>query len=114
MGWCDRNPSVLKYSSEELVIPYFCRLDEKMHRYFVDFVVQFKKSDGTIKTVLIEIKPYKETIEPKRGKKRPSTWKREVETWIKNLDKWKAAHEFAQRNGMEFFIMTEKELGIKR
>lgn len=114
LGWCDRNPSVIKYSSEELVIPYLCRLDERMHRYFVDFVVQFRTADGDVKTVIIEIKPYKETIEPKRGKKRADTYRREVETWIKNQDKWAAAHAYAQKNGLEFFVMTEKELGIKR
>lgn len=114
LGWCDRNPSVVMYSSEELIIPYFCRLDEKMHRYFVDFVVKFRTSDGNLKTVIIEIKPYKETIEPVRGRKREETWRQEVETWIKNQDKWVAAEAFAKKNNLEFIIMTENELGLAK
>ena len=34
--WCDKNPKVKQWSSEEIVIPYYYEVDKKYHRYFVD------------------------------------------------------------------------------
>lgn len=116
--WADRNPRVLKWSSEEVVIPYFHRSDRKMRRYFVDAMVQYKRRDGTIVHYLIEIKPYTQTIPPKPPKKMTTKTKarylREQLTYNQNQDKWDAAKEYARKHGMEFITMTEKELGIKR
>ena len=58
--WCDDNPKVIGWQSEETVIPYFYEVDKKYHRYFMDLKINFK--DG--KTVLVEIKPDKETKPP--------------------------------------------------
>ena len=38
-SWCDKNPSVVKWSSEETIIPYRCPTDNHIHRYFVDFYI---------------------------------------------------------------------------
>ena len=35
-SWCDSNPKVKKWSSEELIIPYYYDVDKKYHRYFPD------------------------------------------------------------------------------
>ena len=43
-SWCDKNPSILKWQSEETVIPYRCPTDNKIHRYFVDFQIQVQAS----------------------------------------------------------------------
>ena len=32
----DTNPDVIKWQSEETVIPYRCKTDNKIHRYFMD------------------------------------------------------------------------------
>ena len=40
MHWADESKNVLEWSSEELVIPYLSPLDNKMHRYFVDFKIK--------------------------------------------------------------------------
>ena len=34
--WCEDNSDVVRWSSESVVIPYRCKTDNKMHRYFVD------------------------------------------------------------------------------
>ena len=60
--WCDANPKIKYWSSEEVVVPYKWDIDKKMHRYFVDLKITF--NDG--KTILVEIKPNKETAPPKR------------------------------------------------
>ena len=59
--WCDENSSVVKWSSEEIVVPYRCRTDGKSHRYFTDLFIEFKGG----KRYIIEIKPKSQTVEPK-------------------------------------------------
>ena len=63
-NWCDVNPSVVKWISEEIIIPYRCGTDNRIHRYYVDFQIQIKDKSGTIKTYLVEIKPAKQTVPP--------------------------------------------------
>lgn len=110
--WCDLNPSVVEYASEEIVIPYLCETDGQWHRYFVDAYIKIKDKDGNIKTFLVEIKPYKETLPPKFPGKQTKRYLTEVQTFIKNQSKWKAASRFAKQRDAEFVILTEKELGI--
>lgn len=112
MLFFDSQPNILKWNSEELVVPYINPLDEKQHRYFTDFVVQYKTRAGEIKTMIVEIKPFYETQKP-QNKGNRKRFLEETATYIKNQAKWAAAREFAQRNGSEFVILTEKELGIK-
>ncbi len=114
MRWCDNNPSVVQWASEEVVIPYYSRADQRHRRYFMDFIVKLVNVKGETETILIEVKPEKETIPPVRGRKRQATWLKESYTWAVNQDKWDAAKEFARNNGMKFIIMTEYDLGIKK
>ena len=67
MNWVDANPSVVKWSSEETIIPYVCPTDNRAHRYFVDFKIQIKGKDG-LKTWLVEIKPASQLVPPKTPK----------------------------------------------
>ena len=60
MKYCDDNPEVLVWSSEELVIPYLSPIDRKMHRYYPDFLIKVKRNDST-QTVVVEVKPKRET-----------------------------------------------------
>lgn len=102
--WCDSNPKVIKWSSEEVVVPYRWDIDKKIHRYFVDLKITFKE-----KTILVEIKPDKETAPPKR----PDKSKRyigEAMTYVKNMNKWEAANNFAKDRGWEFQVWTEETL----
>jgi hypothetical protein len=110
----DLNPSVIKWASEELVIPYWSQADNKMRRYFTDYVVQVKGSSGQIKTFIVEVKPYSQTIQPKRGKKREATYLKECYDWQVNQDKWAAATEYAKNHSMEFKIFDEYTLGISK
>ena len=57
MVYCDRNDAILEWGSEEVIIPYRSPLDGRMHRYFPDFYVKVKQQDGSIKKLLIEVKP---------------------------------------------------------
>lgn len=113
--WCDMNPKVIAYASEEVVIPYLCQTDNKMHRYFVDFWARIliDKDTGKTQDYLFEIKPAKETKMPvKRKKQKESSYLYECQTYIKNVSKWKAAKEFAKKYGMKFFLVTENTKGF--
>ena len=112
-SWCDKNPSILKWNSEETVIPYRCPTDNKLHRYFVDFQIQIRQKDGLLKTYLVEIKPEKQTQPPIYPGRRTQRYLTESLTFIKNQAKWKAATEYAKDRGWDFKIITENELGLK-
>lgn len=113
MSYLDSHPDVIKWSSEELAIPYRSPIDNKIHRYFPDFVVKKKNSSGLIETVMIEVKPKIQTQPPKVQKKPTKKYINEVYTWGINSAKWKAAVNFCDERKWKFVIMTEDELGIK-
>jgi hypothetical protein len=110
--WLDEQSFVESWSSEETIIPYRCRTDNKVHRYFVDVKMTFV--DG--RTFLIEVKPEKETKAPQSRGRKTRRFINEVMTYAKNTSKWEAANQYAADRGWKFEIWTEetlKRLGIK-
>jgi hypothetical protein len=106
----DENPDVIEWSSEETIVPYISPIDGKVHRYFPDFVIKTRQRDGSIKTHMIEVKPKKETVEPKPQKRRTKKYIAEVMTWAKNQAKWKYAEEYCADRGWEFMKLTEDHI----
>ena len=111
-NWCDNNPSVIKWISEETVIPYRCKTDNRIHRYFVDFQIQVRDKLGGVKTYLVEIKPSKQTVPPIFPGKQTKRYLEESYSFIKNQSKWEAAKQYAIDRKWEFIIITEHELGL--
>jgi hypothetical protein len=111
MKWLDEHPNVVWWASEELPIPYKSPLDNRIHRYFPDFIAKIKQKDGSVMTYIIEVKPLEQTKMPVQ-KKKTQRYIREAATYVVNQEKWKAADIFCQEHGWKFMIMTEKELGI--
>ena len=107
----DADPSVLKWSSEEKIVPYKSPKDNRVHRYFVDFYVK-KKTDKGIIEFLVEIKPKAQTMPPKVQSKPTKRYMDEVMTWGVNSAKWKAAEAFCKTKGWDFIILTEDHLNI--
>ena len=110
--WCENNPKVRAWSSEEIVVPYKCKTDGRLHRYFVDLLVELDNKD----IILVEIKPKKQTVAPKNPKRKTKKYINEVMTYIKNTSKWEAANQYANHKGWKFQVWTEetlKNLGIK-
>lgn len=111
--YCEQNPHIEWWSSEELVIEYTCMTDKKKHRYYPDLIIKY--TTGLV--VIVEIKPYRQTIKPVITKnKNRQTLLNESITYTKNISKWLAAKEYARQNNLEFQIWTEKTLeamGIK-
>jgi hypothetical protein len=112
LNWCDNNPSVVSFSSEEIVIPYKSPVDGKYHRYFVDFMIKIRTKDDITKTYLVEIKPKKQTMPPEQKQRITKQYITEVVTWGINQAKWKAAAEYCLDRGWEFKILSEKDLNV--
>ena len=117
MSYLDKHPHVVKWASEEVVIPYKSPIDGRFHRYFPDFYVEQINKDRKKQKILIEVKPWAQTQPPKvQNTKKNKPTKRylnEVKTWGTNSAKWNAAEEFCKDKGYIFRIITENELGIK-
>jgi len=113
MSWFDSNTNVISWASEEISIPYISPVDNRRHLYFPDFLVKVKTLDGTIKTIMVEVKPYKQTQPPKQRTKITKQYINEVTTYGINQAKWKYASEYCLDRGIEFRIITEKELGLE-
>jgi len=99
----DENSNVLKWASEEITIPYMHPIKNKVTNYIPDFLVQIKNKQFT-ETILIEVKPKKQTILKENASKRDKI------TWLINNAKWQAAESYCKKNKFTFKILTEKEL----
>ena len=107
MQWCESSASVEEWSSEEFIIPYISPVDGKRHKYYPDFYVKVNN-----KKYMVEVKPAKQTKEPKIQRKVTKRYITEVVTYARNQAKWNAAKEFCKDYGWEFMLITEKELKV--
>ena len=111
--WADRKDNVVSWASEEINIPYISPKDNRVHKYYPDFLIKVKESNNRIKTYVVEVKPKKQTMPPKKRSKITKSYIYECQTYAVNQAKWRAASEFCKDNRIEFKIITEDELGIK-
>ena len=113
MNYCDTNTNILEWGSEEMYVWYKSPVDNKPHRYFPDFYIKARESNGQVKKYIIEVKPQRQTQPPAKPKRQTRGYLREAYEYAKNQAKWKAANEWCLDRGFEFKVLTEKELGIK-
>ena len=111
--WCDLNESIISWGSEEFFIPYISPVDNRVHRYFPDFIIKLKEQSGKVKTYVIEVKPKKQTVPPVKKTRVTKSFIHETKTYAVNQAKWKAAKEWCDDRLLEFKIITEDELGIR-
>tara|TARA_B100001123_G_C15224745_1_gene992716 strand:- start:852 stop:1277 length:426 start_codon:yes stop_codon:yes gene_type:complete len=102
MNYLDRQPDVISWSSEEVIIPYKSPIDNRFHRYYPDFWVKTLKGES-----LIEIKPKRQTQPPKENPKHRRRYLKEVKTWGINSAKFAAAEQFCKSKGWEWRIITD-------
>ena len=97
-----------------MTVQYISPKDNRWHRYYPDMVIQKLGKDGTVKTVMIEIKPASQCVPPKKGKtkKAEKRYLNEVMTYGVNQAKWNAAKRVCEENNWEWKVLTEKELGV--
>lgn len=112
----DRNPNVISWGSENVVIPYKHPIKSAQSgtpqyaRYYMDFYCKLK-INNVVKEMLIEVKPESQTRPPgKHGNKKSSTILYENLQWSINSAKWEAAHKFCVQKNWGFLIVTEKNI----
>ena len=111
--WCDKNPNVLEWTSESVIVPYVSPVDGKAHRYYVDNTVVLQE-DANIGRYMVEIKPSRQTKPPVESKrKKATTILYERTTYAVNQAKWAAAEKYAKKRNMKFIILTENELNLR-
>jgi hypothetical protein len=128
MFWLDNNEKILIWGCESLEIPYemthFENGDSKIkrHRYYPDFYYKISEADGSIKDVVVEVKPQKEyemvlllnegKLEvPENGLKKLKNFEYTLNMAYKNKSKWETMIKWCEMKGYSFIIITEKHLG---
>lgn len=110
----DLSPNILKWSSEELAVPYFDSVQRKKRTYYPDFAVIHQNPSGEIKKYIIEVKPFAQTLPPEKPSKETRKAKRrylkEQFTFRNNQDKWESMRDWCEMNGFIFIILTENNV----
>ena len=105
MKFCDENPSIYKWASEAIKIPYRNPFTGKQTIYVPDFFIQYKDKKGAHKVEVIEIKPSNQAMRESIGKN-----KQNQASYAINMAKWEAAGKYCKSKGIGFRVITEKEL----
>jgi len=106
----DNNPNVLRWSSEEIVIPYMRPTQSgqiKKSKYYPDIYMEYKDRAGKLCKELIEIKPKKQTSPSRSRNAKTKLYENQV--YHKNLLKWEAADKWCKMRGIKFRILNEEE-----
>lgn len=108
MGYCDTNPKIKAWMSEERCVWYYNPVTKKKARYFPDFIIHYENSKGIEVTEMVEIKPKRHVSGPNPNpKRRTKSWMNEVKTYAINQAKWKAAMNYCEDRGWSWRILTE-------
>lgn len=108
MQFCDENPNVLEWASEEVHVKYFHPVKLKICNYIPDFIIKYRDKAGNVMTEMIEIKPKKQSVISKK-----MTNYEKVSLAI-NQAKWLAAKAYCDKANIRFRVLTEEELFLKK
>lgn len=104
MQMFDVNPTILKWASEEVKIPYISPLDNLVHHYYPDFIIVYQDRNGKIQKEILEVKPLSESLQHKAKSDQDKI------RLLVNDAKWKFASQWAHARGMNFRVITEKSI----
>jgi len=109
--FCDNNPHIVKWASEEIAIPYrkpsptTGLLIDSL--YLPDLFVVISDDRGNLHRELIEIKPKKQT--KKSRARKPGQRLDEEYTLMVNRLKWEAAEYWCKQRNIRFRLLTEDD-----
>lgn len=106
----DNNPNILRWSSEEIKIPYIKPTDNRQHFYFPDYWIEYRNKDGNVVQEIVEVKPEVQTRPPTTKGKKKTTILYEQQTWQVNVAKWQAAVAWCEARRIQFRVITENGL----
>lgn len=105
MRLCDSNPSIQKWASESIRIPYRDPLTGKYTTYVPDFLINFIDKTGKQHTEVWEIKPANQTLKEKVGRNKVNQ-----AHFVRNMAKWEAATVWCKQQGMKFRVLSENDI----
>lgn len=111
MQTCDSHPSIIKWASESIHIPYRCPITGKQTIYVPDFFIQYVDKNNKIHLEIIEVKPSNQTIREKVSRSKTD----QIE-FARNIAKWRAAQAWCKAKGLTFRVVNERDIfmGTKR
>jgi hypothetical protein len=122
MVWADSSNSVLQWSSEPFAIEYedMSDPDRPVRRYYPDFVLLVRDTQGRTVKYMVEVKPKKQCpkytpegkllLPPKPKnptRKAMANWQAKAKTMAMNHSKWLAARRYCKDRNMQFKVITE-------
>lgn len=104
MTFFDTNPAIQQWASEAIHINYRNPFTNKSTIYVPDFFIKYVDKDGKEHAEIIEVKPHKETAMENAKSMRDKA------AVVLNLAKWEAARHYCDRQGLQFRIVSERDL----
>ena len=105
MKFCDESPSIAKWASEAVKIPYRNPLTGRYTIYVPDFFINYVDKGGQPHAEIIEIKPQNQSIKEKVGKNLNNQ-----ASYILNRAKWEAATVWCRQKGLKFRVINETDI----
>ena len=105
MRFCDESPSVAKWASESVKIPYKDPLTGKLTVYVPDFMIQYTDARGKGHVELIEVKPENQMKKEHIGRD-----KFRQAQYVRNMAKWEAARHWCKRRKIYFRVINENDI----
>lgn len=105
MRFCDEHPSVEKWASESIKIPYRNPLSGKYTIYVPDFFIAYADKGGKKRVEIIEVKPANQTLKEQTGRSRANQ-----AHWVVNQAKWEAARAWCKQKNIFFRVITETDI----
>ena len=112
MKFCDESPSIAKWASEAVRIPYRNPLTGRYTIYVPDFFINYVDKGGQTHAEIVEIKPQNQSLKEKVGKNLNNQ-----ASYILNQAKWEAATVWCRQKGLRFRVINETDIfhqGSKR
>ena len=122
-NFCDMQVNILSWGSEVVEIPYYSQIDNKNHRYILDFLIILRDRSGKIQKYAVEVKPDNQAekldengnvIYPAAPKRKTQKsllkWQEKCQVIRRNAEKWEAAKLWAAKRGFTFRAITENEI----
>jgi len=112
MKFCDESPSIAKWASEAVRIPYRNPLTGRYTIYVPDFFINYVDKGGQPHAEIVEIKPQNQSLREKVGKNLNNQ-----ASYILNQAKWEAATAWCHQKGLKFRVINETDIfhqGSKR
>ena len=105
MRFCDEHPSVSKWASEAVKIPYRNPFTGKHTIYVPDFFIVYADKRSKQHVELIEVKPANQAIREKVGRSKINQ-----AHFIVNQAKWEAARAYCKQKGIFFRVISENDI----